>query len=161
MREIGQRALAPNPPRRLAGLWARLWTATPITLTLRPAYALVAVAIVAAVFTLGPRTQSALPAPAAERGTEEQLVVQFRLQSPTATTVRLAGSFTNWQPTHVLHQTAAGLWSVTLAVPVGVHEYAFLVDGREWVADPYAAHVRDGFGGISSRIVVIPHGQQS
>jgi hypothetical protein len=42
----------------------------------------------------------------------------------------------------------------------GVHDYAFLVDGERWVADPYSAQVSDGFGATNSRVTLLvaePH----
>ena len=36
-----------------------------------------------------------------------------------------------------------------------VHDYAFVVDGREWVPDPYAPGIGDGFGGINSRLTLL------
>ena len=82
--------------------------------------------------------------------------MQFRLQVREASTVRLAGSFTNWQPLYDLHETAPGLWTVTLPLPWGVHDYAFVVDGSRWVPDPYTLQIDDGFGGTGSRIALLP-----
>jgi 1,4-alpha-glucan branching enzyme len=87
---------------------------------------------------------------------EPHLFVQFRLQAPDASSVRLAGSFTDWQPRYELHETAPGIWTVTLPLSLGVHDYGFIVDGRQWVPDPYAQQVDDGFGGTNSRIALLP-----
>jgi hypothetical protein len=38
----------------------------------------------------------------------------------------------------------------------GVHDYAFVVDGERWVADPNAPQVDDSFGGTNSRISLPP-----
>ena len=70
--------------------------------------------------------------------------------------VRLAGSFTNWQPRYALHQASPGIWTITLPLSAGVHDYVFVVDGQRWIADPYAPHVDDGFGGVNSRISLVP-----
>lgn len=83
------------------------------------------------------------------------MFVQFRLHAPDASTVGLAGSFTGWQPAHELYEVAPGIWTVTLALPPGVHDYAFVIDGERWVADPYAPGVRDGFGGTMSRVALL------
>jgi hypothetical protein len=32
----------------------------------------------------------------------------------------------------------------------------FVVDGQRWIADPYASQVDDGFGGVNSRISLVP-----
>jgi len=91
----------------------------------------------------------------ATQDASEKVYVQFRLQISDAADVRLAGSFTHWQAQYQLHQTAPGLWTVTLPLTPGVHDYAFIVDGQRWVADPYAAAVQDGFGGVNSRITLV------
>lgn len=80
--------------------------------------------------------------------------VQFRLQTD-ASRVQLAGSFTNWEPRYDLQQAGPGVWSVTVPLDDGVHDYAFIVDGQEWRADPYAPHVSDGFGGTNSRLTLV------
>jgi hypothetical protein len=41
---------------------------------------------------------------------------------------------------------ASGIWAATLILPAGQHQYAFVVDGARWVADPSAPAVDDGFG---------------
>jgi len=38
------------------------------------------------------------------------------------------------------------VWTATLTLPVGQHQYAFVVDGQRWVPDPGAPAVDDGFG---------------
>jgi 1,4-alpha-glucan branching enzyme len=54
-----------------------------------------------------------------------------------------------------LHQVAPGQWLVSIPLSQGVHDYAFVIDGSRWVADPYAASVSDGFGGINSRLTLL------
>ncbi|HEX5727708.1 MAG TPA: glycogen-binding domain-containing protein, partial [Longimicrobiaceae bacterium] len=78
--------------------------------------------------------------------------VQFRLEAAGARDVRLAGTFTGWEPSVALRQTAPGEWTALVPLRPGVHDYAFVVDGTTWVADPHATRVDDGFGGKNSRI---------
>ena len=47
--------------------------------------------------------------------------------------VCLAGDFTDWQP--LAMRKRDGVFSVTVAVPPGTHEYKFIVDGH-WRTDP-------------------------
>jgi len=142
----------------LARLVARLWTAREVSFQFRPAYGLLGAAAVAVIATSLPtgRPSPIAPAPVTQAVDATKLFVQFRLQAAGASTVRLAGSFTNWQPEYELHQSAPGIWTVTLPLPLGVHDYAFVVDGERWVPDPYAQHVEDGFGGTNSRIALLP-----
>lgn len=159
-----------------------LWTPRPIRL--RPAWGALAMAAALVVFILpgGPLGLSGLPGSpdpvgsasqgAAGAGTTEavagtpgarpaaaRVFIQFRLDAPEASEVRLAGSFSEWQPRHRLHQTAGGVWSILVPLEPGVHDYAFIVDGEEWVVDPVAPRVDDGFGGVNSRLsVLLPEG---
>jgi len=134
-----------------------LWTLRSVTFEFRPAYALLAAASIAIFAVVVPRDWSANRpfAVARTQDVDQKVYVQFRLQASDASDVRLAGSFTQWQPQYQLHQTAPGLWTVTLPLAPGVHDYAFIVDGQRWVTDPYAAAVQDGFGGINSRITLV------
>src|SRR5688500_12311404 len=150
MRQIEERGLRPaklTPWGVLARVAASLWAARDVSLTVRPAYGLAAAAALALFVGYAPSRQPAALAPADAVALEPQLFVQFRLEAPAAMDVRIAGSFTGWKPSHQLHQAAPGLWTVTLPLPRGVHDYAFLVNGTEWVADPFAQQVNDGFGG--------------
>lgn len=83
------------------------------------------------------------------------IFVQFRLEAPSASEVRLAGSFTGWEPRYELRETGPGMWSVLVPLSPGVHDYAFVVDGRDWVPDPAAPTVDDGFGGENSRLALL------
>jgi hypothetical protein len=148
-------ATAPPPRRERPGAWARtigaLWTARTVSFRFRPAYGLaLAASLTAAVLAFR------APAPAATSPSPTQrLFVQFRLATPNATNVRLAGSFTGWQRQYELHQVAPDVWAITLPLSPGVYDYAFLIDGHRWVADPLASSVDDGFGGTNSRIALL------
>ena len=48
------------------------------------------------------------------------------------------------------------MWSITVPLTQGVHDYAFVVDGQQWVADPYAPQIGDGFGGTNNRLALLP-----
>jgi hypothetical protein len=139
----------------VAGLLRLLWT--PREISIRPVYAVATAGAVLAVALLvmprGLDTQTS----ALRTGTvtvDPRLFVQFRLQTD-AMSVRLAGSFTNWEPAYELHQMAPGVWTITVPLPQGVHDYAFVVDGQRWVADPYAPGINDGFGGTNSRLTLL------
>lgn len=66
--------------------------------------------------------------------------VQFVLTAPGASQVSLVGDFNDWDPDAMpLRATADGeVWSVTVPLAPGRHEYAFVVDGTRWVPDPAA-----------------------
>ena len=145
------RRVAPRPNRvRRAIAAAVRWIWSPRALTLRPAYALAGALAVAAVISTSLR-QPATPgtAPAA------RIMVQFRLGDAQAREVALAGDFNGWQPSHRLHEVQPGVWAVDVALPPGVYNYVFVVDGNAWRLDPLAPRVTDGFGGSSSRVSVL------
>jgi hypothetical protein len=84
-------------------------------------------------------------------------VVRFVLVAPGASRVALVGDFNHWNgEMHLLAEGGAeGVWSVSVPLPRGRHEYAFVIDGRQWVADPSASgSVVDELGGESSVITV-------
>lgn len=150
----------------LPALWRRLaawlWQPRPVRITFRPAYALAgamlaAFAVVRVPQLAGPATQP--PVLVAGRDARAPTVyVQFRLEAPDAREVAIAGTFTGWEPREVLRETEPGVWSALIPLRPGVHDYAFVVDGEEWVADPNAMHVADSFGGTNSRISLPPPG---
>ena len=140
----------------VAGFLRLLWT--PREISIRPVYALATAGAVLAVALLvmprGLETQTSAPRTATTVTVDPRLFVQFRLQTD-AMNVRLAGSFTNWEPAYELNQMAPGVWTITVPLPQGVHDYAFVVDGQRWVADPYAPGISDGFGGTNSRLTLL------
>jgi 1,4-alpha-glucan branching enzyme len=83
--------------------------------------------------------------------------VQFVLSAPGASGVSLVGDFNDWDPNAIpLRPTSDGaVWSVTIPLEPGRHEYAFLVDGSTWVPDPAATpSPGDDFGQPNSVITV-------
>lgn len=174
-----ERAATPAPEE--VGVAARIaaaiqWIWRPRTIRLRPAWALAGVAALAlAVGTLPLGTDGVDPgavasdsaadgefanavdrttAPASDTG-EPRLYVRFELDASQASSVRLAGSFTGWEPEYELAEIRPGQWSTLVPLRPGVHDYAFVVDGERWVVDPDAIHVEDGFGGMNSRIALL------
>jgi hypothetical protein len=135
----------------------------PRSFTFRPIWALLAAAALAGVI-LVPALRSGLSEPSADSapigdavtgGEGTTVFVQFRLDAPEALEVRLAGSFTGWEPRHALHRSEDGVWTVMVALEPGIHDYAFVVDGSDWRVDPSAPRVDDGFGGENSRLALL------
>jgi hypothetical protein len=159
MRHIEQQGLRPSKPSAWAGFRraaASLWAARDVSFQFRPAYGLIAAAALVMLVAYVPFAQLSSMDSQGAVAREPQIFVQFRLQAPDASDVRIAGSFTGWEPRHQLHQAEPGIWTITLPLPRGVHDYAFIVDGSQWVADPFAVQVNDGFGGTNSRIALLP-----
>jgi 1,4-alpha-glucan branching enzyme len=76
------------------------------------------------------------------------VTVRFVLVAPDAHQVTVAGTFNQWDAaaTPLVRSGTAGVWTATLSLPAGEHQYAFVVDGARWVPDPSAPAVNDGFG---------------
>jgi hypothetical protein len=145
--------VSPRRPAILERIATLLWA--PREISIRPAFALVGVG---AVLILGLVTSRGEAPPVIDQvardGATPHLFVQFRLEA-AASRVQLAGSFTNWEPRYELLEYAPGIWTITVPLTQGVHDYAFVVDGREWVPDPYAPQIGDGFGGTNSRLTLL------
>ena len=155
MREIA--SLEPLPAPRQPGFGRRwlqlLWA--PRDVSIRPALALAGAAAVVVLLAM-PYTGRGPDVATGPAGQAPPAVfVQFRLEA-MASRVQLAGSFTNWEPRYELREAAPGVWSITVPLTHGVHDYAFVVDGRQWVADPYAPQIGDGFGGTNNRLALLP-----
>jgi hypothetical protein len=142
-----RRAYAERRRRGVAG-----WFHAAASITRRPAYAAALAAGLVAVVTVG--MLRSRPQTVAGSG---PIPVQFVLVAPEARSVAVVGDFNNWGlgDTALVAENHNGVWSVSAPVPAGVHRYAFLVNGKQWVADPTAPRAAgDDFGQPSSALVV-------
>jgi len=92
---------------------------------------------------------------AGERSVDTLHLVRFVFVGGDASTVSVVGDFNGWSKstTQLTRSPDGGTWSVTIPMPAGRHEYAFIVrdaSGERWVADPLAATLRDEYGTESS-----------
>lgn len=156
MQRLERLAPAPTPARPgfFAAALHALWT--PHQVSIRPAYGVFVAGAFIALISLGPSILRTQTGGSQTSGADmpPRLLVQFRLEADAAN-VQLAGSFTNWEPVYQLHQIAPRVWTITVSLAQGVHDYAFIVDGKQWVADPYAPSISDGFGGTNSRLTLL------
>jgi len=83
-------------------------------------------------------------------------MVRFVFVDAKASSVQLVGDFNEWTKgsTQLKPSGAPGVWAVSVALTPGRHEYAFIVNGTRWVADPLALKSSDDFGTESSVIRV-------
>jgi hypothetical protein len=142
------------------------WLWRPCLIRLRPAYGIFA-AVALLLIVMLPNSEVLTPDSLIRTSVSNpdvsplagKVFVQFRLDAPHASRVRLAGSFTGWEPTYALEEISPGIWSILIPLDPGVHNYAFVVNAGEWIADPAAPAVDDGFGGMNSRLsVLLPNG---
>ena len=143
-----RRLYAARRPRR--GLRWIVSAATSVTH--HPAWAAAVAAGVVAIASLGMiRTR-----PQGGHGATRLEPVNFVYVSPGAKSVAVVGDFNNWGlgDSALVATNNQGVWSVTSRVPVGLHSYAFVVNGK-FVADPTAPRSSgDDFGMPSSTLVV-------
>ena len=79
--------------------------------------------------------------------TPSRVLVRFVLPAKGAKHVKLAGDFNGWKTDDIelIDEKGDGVFTATVPLPAGHHSYLFNVDGN-WVQDPAATSVPDGFG---------------
>ncbi len=167
------RGTSPEPPpallaRVMSGLapkrptvWrrARRWLTRPRTLTVTPLRLIPLAAAAATLLAVlvwprlgpGPASQPVITAAAQADS------VELSLHLPEARQVAVIGDFNRWSPkdSEMAFDAERGLWTISLRLPQGRHEYAFLVDGRQVLPDPRAVLSKDdGFGNVNSILVI-------
>lgn len=98
-----------------------------------------------------PRPRAPAAPPLAPEWQGDSVVVRFRMEG--ATSVALAGDWTDWRP-QPLRPAGVEEWEGTLAIPPGIYHFVLLVDGKEWVVPKGVATVPDGMGGQAALLVV-------
>jgi len=85
-----------------------------------------------------------------------RIFVEFSLQAPGATSVAVAGDFSEWEARYTLEDVDGdGVWTGRVPIEPGVHEYMFLIDGDAWVTDPGAdRYSDDGFGNRNAVLAI-------
>ncbi|HXM39031.1 MAG TPA: isoamylase early set domain-containing protein [Gemmatimonadales bacterium] len=144
-------------PARRAWRWLAAPRQIELRLRVRPAVLAGALAAAAALVLLVSRPQAPIGAP------PDVMFVRFVLHAPGAKRVTVAGTFNQWDQNAapLVPAGTGGVWTTTLALPVGQHQYAFIVDGRRWIADPAAPAVNDGFGRRNSVVAVTTQGART
>ena len=138
------------------------WRSARLQLSPLGALALVAgISAIAVLSTLaiGSRIRPAgTPAAVAKVTTTTDTVnfVRFVFVDPRAQSVEIVGDFNEWTKgaNRLKLSGAPGVWSVSVPLSPGRHEYAFIINGSRWVADPLAVKSSDDFGTESSVIRV-------
>jgi 1,4-alpha-glucan branching enzyme len=134
------------------------WMRRSVRLTPAVAFAMAAgIAAIAVAASLSLRP--AVPAATVAAAPDTVHVVRFMLVAPGASQVALVGSFNQWEKGTTLLEPGpeSGVWTVTMPLPAGRHEYAFVVsdaNGERWVADRYVQRVTDEYGVESSVLSV-------
>ncbi|MEO7713804.1 MAG: isoamylase early set domain-containing protein [Gemmatimonadaceae bacterium] len=159
--------------RRLGGTGSRRsvpavgWWRRPRTIHLSPLGGLAIAAGVAALVVFGStwrgaRLERDVPVTALARDVaspDTVHIVRFVFTDREAKSVSLVGDFNAWsrEATPLVEESRDGTWVVSVELPGGRHEYAFVVrrgDEEHWAADPNAPPVLDDFGTESSVVIV-------
>lgn len=142
-------------------LWERVRRAITVPHTLEwnlagaMAAACMAVVAVAGLLQVMPERVEEMPvaeAPAqtiaAQVHQESKVFVRLVLLQPGAQTVAVAGDFNGWNPGQTkLERSEGGMWTATIPLKPGRYQYMFVIDGKQWIADPLASEASgDGFG---------------
>ena len=150
--------LEPRSPNRWERLWATVTAPRTFEWNLAGAVAAVCVAFISVVglFALIPSPVVEVPAPTAPAHTiaartepkEPKVFVRLILLQPEARSVSVAGDFNGWNPAQTpLERSDGGMWTATIPLTPGRYQYMFVIDGKEWIADPLAdEETTDGFG---------------
>ena len=132
------------------------WLLRPRELRLSPLTSLAMAAAVVALFVMIPNRVPVTTPPGPVAVT--QILVEFSLEAPGATTVAVAGDFSGWETNFVLDDADGdGIWTGRVPITPGLHKYMFVIDGTVWVTDPGAQrYADDGFGNRNAVLAVAP-----
>jgi hypothetical protein len=83
-------------------------------------------------------------------------LVRFVFVDRSAASVEIVGDFNAWAKgsAQMRQSGVPGVWAISVPLSPGRHEYAFIINGTRWVADPLAVKASDDFGTESSVIRV-------
>jgi Glycogen recognition site of AMP-activated protein kinase len=141
--------------------WERMWTAVTAPRTLEwnlagvVAASCVAILAVVGLLTVMPERVVEVPVAtvspqtiAAGMNQEPKVFVRLVLLQPGARSVSVAGDFNGWNPAQTpLERSDGGIWTTTIPLKPGRYQYMFVIDGKQWIADPLAGEEEiDGFG---------------
>jgi len=145
---------------------ARAWWLRPRLVRISPLGGLLGVGAAAALFvvSIGQRPLARFTAAPSlmppSQASPTSRAIQFVLAAPGASQVNLVGDFNGWDSAAIPLQPvgAAGVWSVVVLLSPGRHEYAFVINGREWRPDPTAPRaLANEYGPPNSVITVGAH----
>ena len=81
--------------------------------------------------------------------------IKFLIEADAKSQICLAGTFNDWNPESLpMKKNGNGMFSTTLLLPPGRHEYKFVVNGQ-WHADPKCMQANaNSFGSANSVVEV-------
>jgi len=138
-------------------LFSKAWWSAP-SIQLSPLATLAAAACLVAVAVFGTqrtrRLESRRIAPTAAIAVHDTVTYVRFVFVGDAKTVSLVGDFNAWAPTPLARTVDGRAWSASVPLQTGRHEYAFIVDGKQWTLDRFAPSSSDEFDAASSVITI-------
>jgi hypothetical protein len=135
------------------------WWRTPVAVRLSPMAATALAAGLAALAVLGTLQANWRVAPeshpvATTAAVHDTVTFVRFVFVGQAKSVSLVGDFNRWGAESTPLVSANGVWTASIPLPNGRHEYAFIVDGARWTLDPLAPSSSDEFDTKSSVVTV-------
>ena len=84
-----------------------------------------------------------------------KITVRFVYIDNKATTVCVSGSFNSWSHQSDCLSRSDDGWSISISLPPGRYQYAFVIDGCTWRDDPGAVLVEDDGFGIKNSVLIV------
>ena len=81
-------------------------------------------------------------------------MVKFALEVPAAKSVRLTGSFNNWDVDATPMKKYKGIWKRNIKLAPGTYEYLFRVDGK-WQNDPKGTELKENPFGTKNNVLIV------
>ena len=87
------------------------------------------------------------------------LLVRFAFRAPRAARVALVGDFNDWRAgvTPLVRDSVRNQWTAEIPISRGAHQYAYVVNDTQWVADSAAPRGRAPNGRVASQLTLSPH----
>lgn len=157
------RPASPRWIRQRSGLFASLIVPRPFMISPLAAGAIAALLLLASfggmrAFSPGSRSGAVRTASLASAVKSDTVrLVQFVFVAPHAKTVSIVGDFNDWDrnATHLNRDGQEGLWTTSIPLPHGRHQYAFIVDGKRWMVDPSAPTAVENSYGTPNSVVTV------
>lgn len=81
---------------------------------------------------------------------------EFSFECPEAKRVTVAGTFNAWNSQeYPMARDTAGVWRITVEMPLGDHEYEFKIDDSRWTEDPKNSRKRATPFGYNTSLLTI------
>ncbi len=94
----------------------------------------------------GPTEPAGSPAGALTLARQNGPRATLTIRNAAASSIEVMGDFTDWRPVPMT-RTLGDVWSLSTAIPAGVHQVNLRLNGGAWSVPPGLPRADDGFGG--------------